>query len=481
MSRATMDNQRGSALTLVLIFSTLALAMASAYMLGQRRHATYWLSQPRALQARLNAYSAVYWALDYLRDSTRVDTLKTIDATDSLFNAGLTKDDDPLGDAIDPLLPLGGEPVDVELYDTAGYGAATVARVITGASIRLQAEGERHGVRKRVEALLGSHWPVSPDTLLLVKSDKEIETPYGPLIWAQKTYDSSDFRSAELAEIVRVLSAEMVDTFGIPGMEMPTTVLDQRDLADIPERVKGDLLIEPTFATVRWNTKRRIVVEGDLQVGGEAFVRGIDFVVQGEARISGEAELRDVSIVTGKRFVMMDAARLSGDVLSMADIVLAHEVEVRDKSVLVATGQSGRRAVSGSGGSGKGAVPGARTKAGTPSAGAGATGTATGSPFAIVLSDFALVDGSLIALQQPGGIHIGASATVTGIVYAQGQLCHEGLVTGVIKAATLVDCSDPTTVRPDFMAGKVEPIEDLTPYRLPSYVGRLTVLEWYEG
>lgn len=481
MWRTNAGNQRGSALTLVLVFSTLALIMASGYMLGQRRNATYWLSRPRGLQARLNAYSAVYWALDYLRDSTRVDTAKTIDATDptgSLFNAELTKDSDSLGGASDLLLPLGGEPVDVDLYDTIGYGTATVKRVITGASIRLLAEGEQHGVRKQVEALLGSRWPVSPDTLVFVNEDKPIETLHGSLMWAKSTNDPVDVRPGDLDEMVRVLSEEMIDTLGIPGIEMPTTVLDQRDLADIPERVKGDLLIEPTFTSLRWVSDRRIVVEGDLQIGGEAYVQGLDFVVQGETRITGEAELKNVSIVTQKRFVMLDASRMSGDVLSMADIVLAHEAEVRDQSVLVAVGQPGQGAGGGGGGQG---VSAAGVKPGQGGTGGAGGAASTASQFAIVLSDFALVDGSLIALQQPGGIRIGASAVVTGIVYAQGKLCHEGVVTGVMRAAQVVDCSDPTTIRPNYMAGKVEPIDDLTPYRLPPYVGRLTVLEWYEG
>ncbi|MBD3242769.1 MAG: hypothetical protein GF331_19410 [Chitinivibrionales bacterium] len=463
------DNQRGSAMALVLIFSTLALAMATGYLISQRRNAVYWLSQPRTLQARLNAYSAVYWALDYLRDSTQADTLPVIDATDP-FNAHLLAGQDPMGLLEDERLPLTGEPTDVPLYDSGGFGTAIVARLLSGASIRLEAEGEYQGVVKRVDALLGSRWPGVGDTLVHVVTGP-IETTYGSFLYQEGGYDSTDFRTNDLQEILKALQEEMVDSLGIPGLSLPTTVMDEEDLAKIPERVEGDLVLDGSFGALRWQADRRIVVEGDLQTTGEVILHDLDFVVQGETRIFDESELHSVSLVTRKRFVMMGTSRFSGDVLSLADIVLADETEVQDKSMLVAVGNPASSA-------------GAGRTAGSGSAGAaGGTSGAGGTPaFAIVLADFALVDGTLVAVRGNGGIRIGPTATVTGIVYAEKEVCQEGVVTGVIKARKLVDCAGiaPANTAPNFMSGTVEPIEDITPYRLPSYVGRLTVLEWYE-
>lgn len=429
---------------MVIVFAVVALMMASTYMVGQRRKATVWLAQPTSVQARLNACSAVYWALDQLRDTTLTQRKAGGPRKGDLFNSHLLAEGGTTD--IDLLLPLSGAETQVAPYDSGQFGDATVSRTVAGSAVLLRAEGVCRGVREQVEAVLGSRWSRGQDTILFSADGPQPRGPDGPVRWARGTFDTSAFRSPEFDSIVQAVAEDILDTVPLFGAGATVTIMRQEDFARIPDRVMGTLIVHGTFGSLQWREHRTVTVMGDLQVGGDVTIEGVRLVVAGEVKLFDDAKLHDVSIVAGTRVYLSGQAHLTGDVLCLGFVQLMEQSRIDARSLVVASGT---------------------------------TKPDSGQAYTILVGEESRVDGVLIALRDPGAIHIAPEAMVTGIVWAFGKLCHQGVVQGVVAARELISCNS-DTVATAYIEGAIEPLESVSGYHLPPYLGRPTVVAWHE-
>ncbi len=461
LQSALVLGRRGSALTLALIFGVLAFSAAMLYLSGQTALARIALHRPGDLQVRLNARSAVYWGLDYLRDSTSTDTLRTVSTLDTMFGMGLFKDKDDSGgiSLSSSLLPLDGTPYSIPLFDSLGLGEAEVARELAGATVILRGRGVRGEIEKYVVAELGSRWEYSPDTLLYLPEGYAVTN----FSWAIGRSEPAAVRMEELQEYLATYTSELRDTSLMPAVTIDQpAIMDNAALSRIPDEVEGSLLLDGSFTRLRWHADRRVVVHGDLQLTGEVSLRGLQLLVEHEIRLLDECTLEDVDLVAGKRIFMAGTCSFSGSALSLDRVVMQERATVKDRSVIVAAA-GGARASTPTGGR-------------PPNAGA----VSDSLTYTLAALDQVTVDGTLVALGTPGSIRIDNGVQVRGILYADGRLCMNGLLVGVARAKELVDCRDAKSIVTNALGGEIQMAPKLTEYRLPSYMGRQIVLEWTE-
>jgi hypothetical protein len=463
--RDLLHDEQGAALLMVLVFGVIASATAFVYLMGQMQATRHNLARPVALQARLNARSGVYWALERLaRDSTAADTLKTIDAnaraTDP-FNTSLFAGMEPESSISLEFLPLGGEPTVAELFDTSAFGDAQVSRELAGTSVRIRSRGLYRANAAEVVASLASRIPWSPETLLYVPRGYPSDPHYR---WRAGVFDSSDVHRGRLDELIRAFTNEFQDTSEFDIVDMPELIDEQHDVAALGARVNTTVLIDGKFSTIHWSDDRTVVIDGDLQVTGDAVLERLCLMVSGEVRLYDNAQLLGVSLVVGGRVLMHGEATFSGDLLSLTAISIGGLAEVRGHSTLVT-------------------VPGNRPgpRAGPPGDGRPPVDTAAirVDTFAISLDETARIDGVVVAVGQQGHVRVSPGVEMAGVVYAEGRVCHQGKLAGIIRAKELVDCANPEQ-RERRITGEQEPLLELLEYRLPFFMGVPVVTEWRE-
>ncbi len=454
--RTLLRDEQGAALLMVLVFGVLAAVVAFVYQLGQMQLTRQNLARPVALQARLNARSGVYWALERLGlDSAGVDTLPTMDArrTD-LFNsflfAGARSDS---SDSVDTFLPLGGEPEEAVLFDDSSYGDATLRRELSGTTVMLRSVGRYRARRSGLTALLASRVPWSPETLLYVPTGYPRDPFYR---WEPGVFGESDVREEQLQEILSAFRKEFEDTTGFELGDMPVTVTASDELGLVEERMENSLFLTGEFGAIAWREDRCVVIDGDLQVTGSAEVRDVRFLVSGEVRVYDDVVMRNVSIVCGGRVLMHGKASFSGDILALGTIAVGGEAEVVDRSTLVAV---------------------ARRKPRAPADSSDAVAD-TVRRFTVTLEEWARVDAAVAAIGGNASMHVSSGVTMRGVVYVEGELCFEGSLSGVIRARSLVNCGEPKDQRR--ITGRQEPIDDLYRYHLPVFMGRPVAVSWTE-
>lgn len=479
-------SQRGSALPIVLAFAFIALVSVTLYVMGQMSLARPQLAQKQKVQALLNARSAIWWALDKMRDSTNVETLKTINTLGSDFSNGLHDSTNASSIAASSALPFAGDsPYEINLFNSTGYGKATVHMHQSGGFKVLRSEGSVGPHIRSCTVRLGARCISTADTLLYipnaVRSDLASLTTISPVGEFEM---QNELRDQELDEMVDGMVQQLTaDTALGATVQPPRLVQRQDDFDKIDEQIRGSLLIDGVYWDLNWHPPKRrtVVVQGDLQLTGTVLVENVDFVVGGEIKILDKARLRDVSLFTMSEIFIGDAARFAGDALALKAITVYGDARVEDKSTLVVKCKQAT----------EGAVlqpPGTTADATSPSPSTpksvaqGGDGAALSQEFDCYISERAYVDGTVIVIN--GGMKTGSEAVVSGVLYVQMQLCHLGTVYGVVKAGMLVDCEDPQSgqgLPQQGMRGTIQAYEAVTEYRFPSFLGKPTIISWEEN
>jgi hypothetical protein len=451
-----LRDERGSTLSLVLVFSIIAFITASVFVMGQMQVARVALAKPGAFQARLNAYSGVYRALDILAgDTATVAKPVLASEVDKLFGSDLFGPSGGKGGtglagdtAKDTtFLALGGPPEDIDLYDsTSDRGDASVRRQLAGATIEMLSDGRFQGRATRVRAVVAGTWGRPSDTLVYVPRGLTIPGYH----WAAGLFDTGMVRQVELEQFRAALEKELNDTSEFKLPSLPLTVMKNDELGKIGSRVAGDLFIDASFGDITWTANRQVVVDGNLQITGDTQVRGVRFVVGGEVRVFDEAVLRDVSIVTAGRVVLKDGCRFSGDILSFKAIVVTGEAFVENRSTLT--------------------VVSAQSKQTPPPKDQQKKGPAVvDTLYPLSLLESCAVDGAVVALGPEGHVKVGPGVKVAGIIHCdQGMVWLEGQLTGVVQTRRFVRFNTPKL------------LSDLSQYRLPAFMGKPGVFRWYE-
>jgi hypothetical protein len=256
----------------------------------------------------------------------------------------------------------------------------------------------------------------------------------------------------------------------------PLLLQNSDQLPGVPEVINGPLFINSSFNTFAWKQKRRVYVLGDVQITGKACIEDVEFVTSGEFKCFDEARLVNVSVFCLKRLVIGDKATFSGNALTLSSVLVYKNARIENKSVIVAYGKT---------------KPPQVEPAKTPR------------PLlrvSVSLSQNAYVDGVIVACGNPGGIKTDKNTVVRGILWAQGAVCHQGTLYGILRANELIELSavtasaiaaarnkpqqpgpGATPAQKNFMTGSVRRLPGITDYYGPFFLGRPVIARWDGG
>jgi hypothetical protein len=233
--------------------------------------------------------------------------------------------------------------------------------------------------------------------------------------------------------------------------------------------INGPLFINSPFNSFTWKEKRRVYVLGDVQITGKARIEDVEFVTMGEFKCFDDTRLVNVSVFCLKQLVFGDGASFSGNALSLSSLLVYKNARVENKSVIVVYGEN--KAIT--------AVP-----AKTPT---------SQLPVSVSISQNAFVDGVIVACGNPGGIKTDKNTVVKGILWAQGAICHQGTLYGILRANELIEVSaivanakpkqpgTPPAVQKNFMTGSVHRLPGITEYYGPFFLGLPVIARWDGG
>ncbi|MFP4013106.1 MAG: hypothetical protein ACLFVQ_03400 [Chitinispirillaceae bacterium] len=451
-------NEQGNTLPVVLLFASCGLIIVTMYLAHQVRSTDLANRAPSSLQALLNARSGIYKGMEKLQSEEREDTLSTISAVDQIFRMDLFDSLD-----LDPEPSMMGETETIQLFkeDTVNYSEVSITA--QGMYCLVTSKSTVQKATRTVEVILGSSAPARPDTVIILENDLPLKGSYRGKLW-QKTGKSdsksqekkTQFRSFLSSLRERIVSEEDSTTF-----DVPLTIQSHKGVTTIPDTVRSHLVLDGTFSEITWKEKKKITVQGDLQLVGSFTLEDLDMAVGGEIRILDEAKLTNVSLFSMGRIFIGDNARFQGNALTTASINVYGNASVEKKSSLCAFGTAD------SIGSRRKDIP---------------------RNYSILLSEQSVFDGTAIALGNPGGIKTDPGTQVSGILWAENLICHSGQLSGLIKASSLFDCSQMTEdtlvkasdLEENSFSGTAEPLSSIGEYRMPYFMGDPFIISWKE-
>lgn len=492
----TLISKNGSALPLAMVFAAIGIVTVLVFMRSEHSLTMSSVKDPHKKQAFLTAKAGVWATLKELVDTSSTDSLDPINTLDSLFGRELFDSVILLDTSVFPQEPLALIP-----FSTDSFGTCTTTVTPNGFSILVESRGIFRENERTVRAdIAGFLFPSSDTTMFLAKGDR----PSGGFFEGEAC--RIDQLPEERKRLFTVRKKELdaalqeyhdalfatVDTGFAKGMEM---VQSNSDFHDLPETVEGDLFIDGAMRWIEIETDRSINVLGNVQItGGDVILKGLELIVNGTVNIFDKAVLEDVSLFARSEIMIGGQATVTGKVISQSKIVTFGDVTLGPDAVLLVTGEEAKE-----GQPGEGASP--PPPSGTPP-----------QPFSLFVSDRSQVDGTLIALGSRGGIKTDAEAVVKGIMWAEGPMCHQGELKGVLRADMLIDCTQPITPPPqtnespeeradttggnsqskESSAGKIAKVvqnvllgqvsvnQDISKYSLPFFLGTYRVVSWRE-
>lgn len=474
------SNTSGSALSVVLFFSAIAMISLFSYVLHQMSYVKVSSRSPTTQQALFNARSGAYKAFYALIDSSSSDTLRTISTLDSSFGSELFGGIIDPDSAAHPTKPeLDGVPVEYDLFEGDSINRSIVSLVPSGGTCLLLSTGMCGIVTRKVYASIGSPAPALPDTILVYHNMLEWSgnKPQGTLV---NIPDKQPSLHTEWYEELTNRYQDLLTASESLLVDPPLLIQSSNDLHKVRSKVNGSLLIDGAGIGVRWKANDTILVRGDLQTTGEVSIDGITFIVGGEVKILDESQFEKVNIFSSNRVFIGDESSFQGNILSLRNITVYGKSSVKSKSSLIAGST-------------------------TPAVASGIT-TVDSLKFSILLSQETTIDAICIALATPGSIKTDFETTIKGILWAQHIVCHRGKMKGLIYASRVADCDDPvqmstaTSIAPavdstgkpvtsgalvkeklyNSIPGELEPLADIGSYTLPFFIGKLSIVNWSE-
>jgi len=459
-----IENIRGSALPIVLLFSTVGMITVLTYLLNQTSLAKPILSSPSSVQALLNARSGIYKAYQKITDTSQtdiIDTLKTISTLDSLFGKDLIETKDTTDDVFGP------DPEPITIFSSDSFGTCEISMLTQGSFFILNSVGKFKKAQRQVTAKLGSKIPAQPDTVLLYyeNSPWEGNRPNGEiaLLPTPPSDSTTSLLSRMLSDYQEKLMADDSVMF-----DQPLTIQSQREMDKIKDTINGHLIIDGSHFELSLKGNRTITVLGDIQITGEVFLDGLSLIAGGEIKLFDKCQLRNVSLFSNSRIFIGDYASYNGDALACHSISIYGNATVKDKSTLVVSGNSS----------------------------ATSSSSSDSMRYSIIIADNACVDATCMALRSPGSIKTEHNTVITGILWARNTVCHRGRMHGLISALRVIDCDDPGQLTPltsapkDSSGGKIiyksavpgelSPLANINDYPMPFFTGIPSIIDWKE-
>jgi cytoskeletal protein CcmA (bactofilin family) len=488
-----VHNQNGSVLPLVIIFSSIAFITVAAFVSGQYLLGRPALMAPSMLQAQLNARSGIWKALDLLNHPP--DTLKRTNTLDSTFTNGLFgKPQDSSALRPGGLIPDDSTPTTIQPFSCDSFGSCEVTLSYAGCFEELQSKGSFLNRDKLVRVKLGGRLSIFSDTVLFLDSGLALQSPIRGKVRYGPRDSTVKIRADDLTALISHFSNELGDS-GIDTMmpAVPLLVQHNDEFEKIPSVVKGPLFIDGSYFNLAWKTEKKIIIMGDLQITGRVTVEGGTFVVVGEAKILDDAHLRGVTVFASKRISIENKAVFSGTAITLANVLVSGNGIVENRSMLViAHGISASSNIKHDSAQTVHTVntlttTGPLLNRTIHSVTVSTSNSIVSKPLGVFSATFtgsAIVDATIIAYNNPLGIKIDNGAMAKGILWTDGAMSLDGKVYGLIYTSKLVDGAQAITGGPlaslTVIRGTILPIEDPGQYYFPFFLGKLSILSWFE-
>lgn len=463
--------RRGGTLVVVLFFASFVMITLVIYLFSQQRFSALHLRRSSSLQALLNARSGIWKGLAMLsRPASHPERPEDIEDLDTVFGGHLLADEavDSVS-ALEPTLEVDGGPVELDLYGDTALGGAVVELRAAGNILELVSQGTFRSWNPVVTATLASTPFVNPDTVVFLSRPGALQgggTVEGEVHAVEMGIDSSEnpTESRDRFTVDRTAMNKHIGSYrerlgafvDTSFQDPPLRIERTSDLDKVEEFVNGSLFLEGTFGELVWRSDRTLHVLEDVQITGDVRIEGVELVIGGELKALDDAVLRDVDVFCQGRMFLGDRCRFAGNALVLKDIEIYGEAVVERGSIIVGAGGPGKR-------------PGKEGK------------TVTGR-FSTFVRDNARFDGVLAALDENGSIRTEPDTELRGILWAESKVCHEGTISGVIKARELVgmEQASPDEGEGNVLRGRVSSLPEIEEYIVPYYVGLPRVVEWAE-
>ncbi len=494
--------QKGAAFPIVLFFSIFAFVSVSGYVLIQGHLNRPLLMQPRRLQSLLNARSGIWVALNLLGHTEQEQNSFGTDSVETIFGADLfsslsggteEESSDTTMDAGDSLAILeSGMPLTITPYRDTGLGAAEISLVVGDFTRTIQSIGAYTGLTDTVRAKVGSRPFVYPDTVLfldVVGAPQGYGYYEGDFLSIPAAIDSGNtggrtrfgVDDESLENYIQNNSALLTPLLDQGIQEQPLTIQSDDELEEIGAEVNGHLFLDGRSQDITWNEERTVHVMGDLQVTGTVHMENLRILVGGEIRILDEASFESVDLYAENRIffgeeMTTNEIRFQGSAATKGVVEIVGETQILDHSTIISLGKQ-QKADSSKTDLGESPPPPEKEKS---EEGAEKT-DAGGEKYGIYVRNTTEVDGVLISLGPNLGIRTDPETFCSGILWAEGKVCHQGELQGVIRANVLTTVEDPGNTAANHMSGTVRTLETISSYTMPYFIGLLTVLEWRES
>ncbi len=459
-----LQSQKGSVLTVILIFATCAFFTVSTFVLSQFSFSKEALVRPRRIQALMTARSGIILGIHLLnKDRSYKDPEVAIsDSLTDPFGYGLFGDDDEQSTVEDTVLSIGGEAITLSPFVDTSFGLCTLEVKSSGNYLELTSVGRFLQKSAKVTATLGSLPFVTPDTVLYLEVAGHPEGPgsvSGMISSIAVKVDSGAAPSNTFHVSRKDLESSLSDyknriSLVDSGLQQtPLTITENEQLKELPGQIEGSLMLDGQYRDLHWASESTMVILGDLQTTGDVVLEDLELIVGGEVKLFDNTQLKNVTIFSQSRVYLGNQSRFQGQITAESDIEIYDDAVVEAPSCIVATGGTQKRDAAAEGIDGK---------------------------FTLHVRNRSSVEAVLISTRAEGGILTEPETTVKGILWAEGRVCHQGQLQGIIKAKCLVTEENPFHTEKNMLEGSIEPLERVSHYVFPFYIGDLSVTAWKE-
>jgi cytoskeletal protein CcmA (bactofilin family) len=274
-------------------------------------------------------------------------------------------------------------------------------------------------------------------------------------------------RTKELNKMLEGFLQALNDSTDTLKPALPFLVQHNEEFEKIPDVVRAPLFIDGSHFDLTWKSKRKIIVDGDLQITKKVRLEGMTFHVTGTIKILDDTYARDVYLFSKKSISIGDKAIFSGTAISQATIIVFGRAVVENRSMIIV-------------------IP---SKTAAPSS-PGKAGGGNPSPkkklplFSVTFTENSFSDATIITIGDTLGVKIDRNAVVKGVIRTQGALALDGKIWGTARASKVIDpiaamsgrSYDPVAI----VNGSFAPLDDIASYHFPFFMGKLSILSWVE-
>jgi hypothetical protein len=491
ISPPLINSQRGSALPVVIIFAVAGLITVVLFLQFNLSSSKYSFDALNALQVNLNARSGVYIAFDELtnKGNDKNIILPEMDARDSSFGKSLFYDDDSssagttaadISENVKLTFDSGSKRY--RLYSLDTLDSADVTLISDGGAGILRSVFTDGTHTATVEATLGSKIPFKPDTVAVCYNTDEWDAP-GVKGTKLSSGNQPDSVSMWLRSMISNYQEQIVSS-DTGSIEPPITIQSNRDVSKIKRVMSSDLILDGSFNKLVWRDTGTFIVLGRVDISSEVEIEGIKLVVRGEITLNGESILNNVSLFSQSKIFFADDSKFSGNAMALNSVAIYGNAEICKKSTILVCGES-------------------TSSQDTSDKTEQNVLADIKKIYSIEIGDKAVVDGILIALGNPGDIKTHESVVISGVMIAQKEIGHLGKFRGLMTAGRFVDPDvrlEPLIVPPaatgakndqksaktnpapikNSIKGDVESLNNIDDYKLPFFIGKLTITRWRE-